>query len=80
VDPLTAEESSHALSSGRSASARLVAALSYRYPVVAVRPTAEDPTLRETKTAAVSGTGDLPHIGPNGAEHAYLDMALLTRH
>jgi flavin-dependent dehydrogenase len=38
--------------------ARLVAALSYRFPDVVVRLAAESPTLRDANTAAVSGTAD----------------------
>lgn len=38
--------------------ARLVAALSYRFPDVVVRLAAESPTLRDANTAAVSGTTD----------------------
>ncbi len=60
--------------------ARIVAALSYRYPDVVVRLAAEDPTLRETNTAAVSGTSDYRALVLQMARKTpTLLRALLTR-
>jgi geranylgeranyl reductase family protein len=60
--------------------ARIVAALSYRYPDVVVRLAAEDPTLRETNTAAVSGTTDYRSLVLQMARKTpTLLRALLTR-
>ena len=60
--------------------ARLVAALSYRFPDVMVRLAAESPTLREANTAAVAGTADYRSLVLRMARKTpTLLHALLTR-
>lgn len=64
---------------GITARAR-AASLSYRYPNVVVRLAADDPALRETNTAAVSGTADYRSLVQHMARKApALLRAVLTR-